>query len=78
MLWRERASAEEEACCVHASWCVDDQSGCLGEEWDVRQDVHVAGVECQAVAPLLGGHIVGRLRSCLPVLHEMGASQRVI
>ena len=35
----------------------------------------VAGVECQAVAPLRGGYIVGRLRSCLPVWHELGASQ---
>ena len=29
---RERPSAEEEARCVHDSWCVDDQSGCLGDE----------------------------------------------
>ena len=35
----------------------------------------VAGVECQAVAPLRKGCIVGRLRSCLPVWHELGASQ---
>ena len=34
---RERPSAEEEARCVHDSWCVDDQSGCLGDEWDVRK-----------------------------------------
>ena len=73
----ERDSAfAEEVRVMHDSLCVDDQSDCLGEEWDVRQDV--AGVEWQAVAPLPGGYIVGRLRSCLPVWHEMGASQWII
>ena len=65
---KERESlSEEEARCVHNSWCVDDQISCLGEVLDVRQDV--AGVECQAVASLRGGYVVGRLRSCLPGLH---------
>ena len=36
---RESASAEEEVRVMHDSLCVDDQSGCLGEEWYVRQDV---------------------------------------
>ena len=36
---RESASAEEEVRRMHDSWCVDDQSGCLEEEWDVHQDV---------------------------------------
>ena len=73
---RESASAEEEVRVMHDSLCVDVQSGCLGEELDVRQ--YVAGVECQAVAPLLGGYIVGRQRSCLPVWHEMGTVEWVI
>ena len=55
---------------------MDDQSGSFGEESNVRQDV--AGVECQAVAPISGGYIVGRLRSCLPVWQEIGASQWVV